>query len=110
MDGFTVSSDTSITADITIDPAATLGTRDVSVTTSEGMGTLPGGFTVYPALLADFYADRIEVAAYQNVNFSDNSSGGSGSFGYEWDFGDGGTSTQQNPSHGYGAPAATPSC
>src|SRR5687768_7896287 len=35
------------------------------------------------------------------ANFQDQSSGGVTS--YSWDFGDGGTSTQQNPSHNYAA-------
>jgi PKD repeat protein len=104
VDDFTVSSDTSILADITIDPAAAPGTRGITVTTGEGVGTLPHGFTVHPALLADFHADRVEAAAGQDVHFTDDSSGGSGSFSYEWDFGDTGTSTDQNPSHAYAAP------
>jgi hypothetical protein len=43
---FDVDSNTQITADITIAAGATLGTRDVSVTTPEGTGTLEDGFTV----------------------------------------------------------------
>jgi PKD repeat protein len=33
--------------------------------------------------------------------FSCNPSGGSGSYSFSWDFGDGQTSTQQNPSHSF---------
>jgi uncharacterized repeat protein (TIGR02543 family) len=43
---FDVVSDTQITAIITIGSTAKTGTRDISVTTSGGTGTLPGGFTV----------------------------------------------------------------
>ncbi len=104
VDDFAVSSDTSILADISIDPAAAPGTRDITVTTGEGVDTLPASFTIYSALLTDFHADRLEVAAGQDVHFADSSSGGSGSFSYEWDFGDTQTSTAQNPSHAYADP------
>jgi hypothetical protein len=43
---FTVDSATTITANISIDDAATLGVRNISVTTSYVTGTLTGGFTV----------------------------------------------------------------
>ncbi len=46
VNGFTVDSDTQVTADITIDAAAILGARDVSVTNIDGTGTLISGFTV----------------------------------------------------------------
>jgi len=45
---FNVSNDTQITANITIAADAAPGTRDVSVTTPAGAGTLTGGFTVTP--------------------------------------------------------------
>ena len=35
------------------------------------------------------------------TNFTSNPSGGSGFYTYSWDFGDGNTSTAQNPSHTY---------
>jgi sugar lactone lactonase YvrE len=44
--GFTVDSATQITASITIATDASLGARDVSVTTPAGTGTLTAGFTV----------------------------------------------------------------
>ena len=43
---FTVDNDTQITAGITIGGAAAVGARDVSVTTTDGTGTLAGGFWV----------------------------------------------------------------
>jgi hypothetical protein len=46
VNSYTVDSDIQITANITIDPGATLGTRDVTVTTPGGTSTLTGGFTV----------------------------------------------------------------
>lgn len=106
VDGFSASSDTSILADITIDLAAAPGTRDIGVTTGEGVGTLPAGLTIYPALVADFYADRTEVAAGQEVHFTDLSSGGVGLLSYEWDFGDTGTSTDRNPTHACADPGS----
>ncbi len=46
VNSFTVVSAAEITANISIDTTATLGLRDVSVTTSAGTGTLTDGFTV----------------------------------------------------------------
>jgi branched-chain amino acid transport system substrate-binding protein len=46
VNSFTVDSVTKITADISIDAAASTGTRDVSVTIPDGTGTMAGGFTV----------------------------------------------------------------
>jgi len=46
VDNLTVSSSTQMTATISIDSSAALGSRDVSVTTPAGTGTLPGGFAV----------------------------------------------------------------
>ena len=46
VNSFTVNSNTQITAGITIAGSATLGTRNVSVTTAGGTGTLTAGFTV----------------------------------------------------------------
>ena len=46
MNDFTVDSNTQITASISIAAAATLGTRDVSVTTTGGTDTLEDSFTV----------------------------------------------------------------
>ena len=45
---FNISNDTQITANITIAADAAPGTRDVSVTTPAGTGTLTDGFTVTP--------------------------------------------------------------
>ncbi|MDY6892832.1 MAG: hypothetical protein SVO26_03830, partial [Chloroflexota bacterium] len=46
VNGFTVDDSNQITASITIDAAATVGTRDVSVTNPDGTDTLTDGFTV----------------------------------------------------------------
>lgn len=56
---------------------------------------------VHPSLKAGFGADNtIHCDAPGLVNFS-NSSSGPGILSYEWNFGDGTTSTQQSPSHTY---------
>lgn len=51
--------------------------------------------------VADFSADPRSGIPPLSVNFSDQSGGTVGS--YSWDFGDGNTSTQQNPAHVYAA-------
>jgi len=50
-------------------------------------------------LAADFSADKTGVVVGQAVNFSDQSSGNPTQ--WLWDFGDGSTSTEQNPTHAY---------
>jgi hypothetical protein len=47
---FTVDSGNQITANVAIDPLASLGARDVSVSTPAGTGALAGGFTVVQPL------------------------------------------------------------
>jgi hypothetical protein len=46
VNSFTVDADNTITADISIDSGATIGVRNVSVTTPGGTATKTGGFTV----------------------------------------------------------------
>ncbi len=53
-------------------------------------------------LAADFSGSPTTGCAGMTVNFSDLSTG-TGIDGWSWDFGDGGTSTAQNPSHVYSA-------
>jgi PKD repeat protein len=55
------------------------------------------------ALHADFTATPTTGLA-ASVDFSDKTSGGTPPYTYEWDFGDGATSTAENPSHIYTAP------
>ncbi|GEM_PF-393023 len=53
-------------------------------------------------LEVDFAANKIEIEKGQTVRFADNATGGSGPYGYQWDFGDGTVSTaQKSVSHQY---------
>ncbi|HMK05518.1 MAG TPA: PKD domain-containing protein, partial [Ferruginibacter sp.] len=60
---------------------------------------IPGGIVVDSKPTANFNANPRDVCAHIDVNFIDLSTGGATQ--WLWDFGDGGTSTQQNPSHHY---------
>jgi PKD repeat protein len=48
---------------------------------------------------ADFSADRVEIRPEMEIHFTDESTGAVTS--WLWDFGDGQTSTEQNPTHVY---------
>ncbi len=60
-------------------------------------------FQTVPAPQAEFHANMTEANAGDLIAFSSDSTGGSGSLTYSWNFGDGGTSTLSNPSHSYSA-------
>ncbi len=62
---------------------------------------IPVVATIYPLPTADF---SYSVTGY-DVSFTNNSSGG---IAYTWDFGDGNTSIQTNPSHQYSTPGTYP--
>jgi len=48
-------------------------------------------------LTAWFSTDKVSYYAGEEVLFTDGSTGGTGSYNYQWDFGDGTSSTEQNP-------------
>ena len=80
-------------ATITIsDPLATNDPRTVDVSLEI---SAPG------ALNADFTATPRTGLAPATVGFSDKTTGGVEPYSYVWDFGDGATSTAENPSHTY---------
>ncbi|MFT7539413.1 MAG: PKD repeat protein [Gammaproteobacteria bacterium] len=85
---------------------AAAGTYDVTLTAT-GPGGADGetkiGYIVVtePAPVAEFSADVLTGAAPLSVNFSDLSTGAVTS--WAWDFGDGNTSTLQNPANAYAA-------
>ncbi len=51
------------------------------------------------SIAADFYADETTQYEHQEIQFHDASEGGPTS--WQWDFGDGNSSTEQNPTHTY---------
>jgi PKD repeat protein len=61
---------------------------------------------VEPALSVGFSADA-EAKDGQPVRFANETTGGKAA-GYEWDFGDGAKSTQQNPSHAFSVQGTEP--
>jgi hypothetical protein len=53
------------------------------------------------ALNVTFSANRRTVKAGENIRFSPEIGGGISPYSYEWDFGDGSTSTEVSPAHSY---------
>lgn len=116
---------TSMSAPHAVGVAALLESFDPSLTGPEKFALMEGNTTPYsgaldlgagilnaklaldaagpPCLLvADFGATPTTGCPGLNVAFTDQSTGGGSS--WSWDFGDGGSSTLQNPSHVYAAP------
>ena len=79
------------------------GSYAVSLTVTGSCGTLgvtrDAFINVTEGVIADFTASAIAVCAGQAIDFTNTSSGSPASFA--WDFGDGNTSTVENPSHTY---------
>jgi PKD repeat protein len=82
---------------------ASAGTYTVRLTATNGSGSgfreKPVTVTVPPAPTANFTFSPPSPAVSQNVQFHDTSTGNPTS--WSWDFGDGGTSTAQNPGHAF---------
>jgi uncharacterized repeat protein (TIGR01451 family) len=80
------------------------GTYSYTVTCGDGVSpdTDTGKVTVLPEPTADFTADKTSGCAPLTVLFTDQSTGNPRS--WSWRFGDGVTSTEQNPSHTYDSP------
>ncbi len=82
------------------------GVYTVSLTVSGPLGsdteTKVGYITVYP--VADFTASPTSGYAPLEVHFTDQSIPAGQIDSWSWDFGDGGTSTEQNPVHTYTSP------
>lgn len=84
----------------------TEGTYTVSLTATNSYGSDTEEKTDYITVssggntpIAEFTANTTSGSAPLTVDFTDQSSNNPTS--WQWDFGDGGTSTQQNPSHSY---------
>ncbi len=79
------------------------GSYTVSLTVSNACGedtkVVENYIVVGGSLVADFTATPVEGCSPLEVSFTDNSTGGPTS--WLWDFGDGSTSTEQNPTHIY---------
>ena len=84
----------------------TTGVYDVTLTASNADMTTSRTRNQYITVLniprADFTADKTRGGAPLNVNFADKSTGAPDS--WQWDFGDGANSTEQNPVHQYNTP------
>jgi len=82
---------------------ASAGTYTVSLNASNAykfnVSTVPDAVRVLPALVAGFTSTPTEGNAPLNVTFTDASTGNVTA--WSWDFGDGNTSIEQNPSHEY---------
>lgn len=91
------------------DPSTTYilpGNYTVTLTVSNANGshtkTVTNYIKVAPAPAVSFIADSSVSCAPKTIQFTNLSApGGSGTPSYLWDFGDGNTSTAQNPSHTY---------
>lgn len=57
-------------------------------------------------LAAKFNADKVRVKVGDGVRFSSQVAGGFAPYSYEWDFGDGNTSTSTVPDHAYKSPGS----
>ncbi|MBI5102215.1 MAG: PKD domain-containing protein [Nitrospirae bacterium] len=73
------------------------------ILTVDGKKTVTATFNLRP-LSANFIASPMSAAVSRNISFRDLSFGAPTS--WFWNFGDGATSTQQNPVHSYSAPGS----
>ena len=82
-----------------------IGTYSVTLTVSDGITSSSQSKTItviHSKSVADFIASPTSGAPPLTVSFTDTSGGGN--TGWLWEFGDGGTSTDQNPIHTYSNP------
>ena len=81
------------------------GTYTVKLTTSNAVSqdiqTQVDYITVYSKPIVNFTEDKNIFCKPYEVNFTDISPGGNNIISWQWDFGDGGYSTNQNPSYMY---------
>ncbi|WNY23344.1 hypothetical protein MmiHf6_06510 [Methanimicrococcus hongohii] len=80
------------------------GTYNVTLTASNSYGTFNytlRNVTITNTLKADFTASNNQGSSPLKVNFTDETVGSGSTSTYLWNFGDGTTSTDKNPSHTY---------
>ncbi len=84
VDSFTVDNSTQITANISINAAAAVGARDVSVTNIDGTGTLASGFTVdqAPPVIMSVSPNQGVQGQTENVTISGNYFAGANTVGF----------------------------
>ena len=81
------------------------GTYNVTLTVKDDFGINCSAtitVVVYENPIANFTATEVEYCT--NTSFTNTTTGGTQPYTYAWDFGDGNKSTEQNPTHHYGAP------
>ena len=84
----------------TFDPSVGTQTLDYTVTTNGCTGSASSTISVGQTPTVEFSVLTTELFVNTPIEFLNTSSGGS----YNWDFGDGGASTEEAPTHTYGAP------
>ena len=88
---------------------AAAGSYTVTVTATDAVGEQAGWTTIItvnalPSLVA--MASPTTIDATQSVSYSCTPTNGTPPYTYAWEFGDGGTSDLQNPSHAYSTPGS----
>ena len=90
-------------SDVLVDGLSVGAVPSYTFTNVQSNHTIVASFSIFiPAPEADFTADPTSGRNPLTVNFSDQSTGNVTS--RSWSFGDGDTSTEQNPSHTYSKP------
>ena len=82
----------------------TPGTYNATLTVTDGNGctdAITQPVVITPRPTADFVANQTVGCAPQPISFSDQSTTSSSVVAWQWDFGDGNSSTAQNPTHVY---------
>jgi len=86
---------------------STTGSKTITLTVTDTNGkssTITKTITVQKAPSAEFTVSSVNPTLLQEVVFTDTSVAGSGVINsWQWNFGDGATSTEQNPTHSFSA-------
>ncbi len=102
LDGEAISDDAFVPGDVLLDNASR---KEVTLSYTVNEQTAELDLTVYatpqPEFTAELVQDNGTTAVYRFTNKTVNGAA------YVWDFGDGGTSTQENPDHSFGAELAS---